>query len=326
MEEGDHVVKLQALLRDADCKSSLILCQSGDYIFGGYASDIVPDDSTFSGDKSSYLFSITHGLKLPYHGRVVPDGWEKPHSDYTYGKDAIRGEEDLIQFGTGDLVISDDMLNCTSALENSYGFALPTDVKRTFLAGRTSFAIDILEVYRVGRQYEDDTLLDFESPKRKPSGLHSGNFDDHSDSDESNNHQDSYSDTYTGTTGTATTDDITGTTSTGSRRGRGTRNSIANARASLGSTTDSKESHISNEFDSLPAPPSFDSEQHTHLPPPPPENHEVFSGAPPPPVQNLRERFSVKSSLPPPAYIEPGAFDPPPPPMHNDESPSTTGP
>ena len=351
----DHVVKLQALLRDADCKSSLLLCQSGDYIFGGYASNIVPDDGTFSGDKSSFLFSITHGLKLPYHGRVVPDGWEKPHSDYTYGKDAIRGEEDLIQFGTGDLIISDDMLNCTSALENSYGFALPADVKRTFLAGRTSFAIDTLEVYRVGRQYEDDTVLDFESPKRKPSGLHIGNFDDPSDSDEwDDEHIDDHSGTYTGTT---TTDDVTGTTSTGSRKGRATRNSIANARASLGSTTDSKASHTSNEFDSLPPPPSFDEEQHMHLPPPPTENHEMLSGIPPPPVENLRARFSVKSSLPAPAHIEPSAnprepaprfsvamqnrksrvipptiehdstlLGPPPPPMHNDELPPPPAP
>ena len=298
----DHVVKLQALLRDADCKSSLILCQSGEYIFGGYAATMMPDDGTFNGNKSSFLFSITHGLKLPYHGRVVPDGWEKPHSNYTYGNDAIRGEEDLIQFGTGDLVISDDMLSCTSSLENSYGFALPTDVKRTFLAGHTTFAIDVLEVYRIGRQYEDATVLDFESPKRRHSGLRVGDFDDHSDSDEWDGHenedQGDYSDTYTGTT---TIDNGTGTTSTGSRKDRGKRNSIANARASLGSTTDSKASHTSNEINNPPPAPSFDAEQNSHLPPPPPGNHEIVSGLSPPPA----ERFSMKSSQFPSAYMEP---------------------
>ena len=115
---------------------------------------------------------------------------------------------------------------------------------------------------------------------------------------------DDHSGTYTGTT---TTDDVTGTTSTGSRKGRATRNSVANARASLGSTTDSKASHTSNEFDSLPPPPSFDEEQHIHLPPPPTEKHEMLSGIPPPPVENLRERFSVKSSLTAPAHTEPSA-------------------
>jgi hypothetical protein len=284
---------------------------------------MMTDDGTYSGDSDSFLFSITHGLKIPYHGRKVPDGWQKPHSDRTYGNDAIRGEEDLIQYGTGDLVISDDMRYCTSSLEHSYGFALPKDVRETFLAGQSPFVIDVLEVYRVGRQYEDATILEFESPNRRMSGTlrreHFGEdfgSDDESEVTEESSEMDS----------SLLTNSITGITGKGSKNLK--RNSVMNARMSVVNRNATQLSQVKEElvsdeddqsstnpgemmppprFSSIhleaPPPPTFDT-----MPPPPPPTFDTMSPPPPP---------TLDTTPPPP----PPTFDttpPPPPPTSTD--------
>ena len=318
-----HIVNVQALLRDADCKSSIIICRSGEFIFGAYASGMMTDDGTYSGDSDSFLFSITHGLKIPYHGRKVPDGWQKPHSDGTYGNDAIRGEEDLIQYGTGDLVISDDMRYCTSSLEHSYGFALPKDVRETFLAGQSPFVIDVLEVYRVGREYEDATILEFESHNRRMSSTlrreHFGEdfgSDDESEVTEESSEMDS----------SILANSITGITGKGSKNFK--RNSVMNARMSVVNRNATQLSQVNEElysdeddqsstnpgermppprFSSIyleaPPPPTFDT-----MPPPPPPTFDTMSPPPPP---------TLDTTPPPP----PPTFDttpPPPPPTSTD--------
>jgi hypothetical protein len=314
-----HIVNVHALFRDADCQASLIICRSGNYVFGAYASSVMPDDGTYSGDSTSFIFSVTHGLKIPYHGRIVPEGWRKPHDNFSYGSDAIRGEEDLIQYGTGDLIISDNMQYCTSALENSYGFALPQDVQQTFLAGQSPFVIDTLEVYRVGRQYEDATILEFESPvKRRNSMLRATHFGgddiDENIAEQSLSSDDSYTITNT----------RTDTTSTGSKKSGNKRNSIMNARLSVVNTdeTESFQSMEDNEeleentFVSPPPPPQIatnDNVDKNLLPPPPSDN---VAALPPP-------RFSTsnfKAEPPPFDHTEqnlgppPLSFEAPPPP------------
>ena len=156
-----NVLNIHQLLRDSDSKASLLVIKSGDYTFGGYSPVIIPDDGEYMGTREAFLFSLTHGMKFPYHGRVRPKGWSKKAAP----RDSIRGEEDLIQFGVCDMVLSEDMMRCTSSLEHSFGFGMPRDVMETFLAGRAVFSVDEVEVWRVGRSFETALIEDFETSR-----------------------------------------------------------------------------------------------------------------------------------------------------------------
>ena len=86
----------------------------------------------------------------------------------------------------------------------------------------------MLEVYRVGRQYEDATILEFESPNRRMSGTlrreHFGEdfgSDDESEVTEESSEMDS----------SLLTNSITGITGKGSKNLK--RNSVMNARRSV---------------------------------------------------------------------------------------------
>ena len=112
------------------------------------------------------------------------------------GSDAVRGEEDVIQYGLKDLVIAEDMLRCTSSLEHSYGFGMANDVTNTFLAGQQIFSVDEVEIWRVGRAFEASLAQPFEGVAPE-----AGNYSD----DESQSSFDSFNSEFSaGTFSTST--------------------------------------------------------------------------------------------------------------------------
>ena len=135
----------------------MLVFKSGEYVFGAYSPVIIPDDGEYSGTEDAFLFSLTHNLIFPYHGRRHHPKWKGRR-----GGDAVRGEEDMIQYGLKDLVIPEDMLRCSSSLEHSYGFGMANDVTNTFLAGQQIFTIDEVEIWRVGRAFEAALAEPFE--------------------------------------------------------------------------------------------------------------------------------------------------------------------
>lgn len=114
-----------------------ILVKTGEHVFGGFAaakwnSDGIP----FGENSSSFLFSITQDAFIPYRPRI---------------KDAchLYATSDSLTFGKYDLVLADDFDKCSAVIENSYGVGFQqgsTDAK-TFLAGKSTFKADIVEVW-----------------------------------------------------------------------------------------------------------------------------------------------------------------------------------
>ena len=49
---------------------SVLLVRSGDYVFGGYATDAWNADGVRFGSPKCFLFSVTHDRKIPFHGRT----------------------------------------------------------------------------------------------------------------------------------------------------------------------------------------------------------------------------------------------------------------
>eukprot|EP01138_Halocafeteria_seosinensis_P011214 gb/GECG01011455.1/.p1 GENE.gb/GECG01011455.1/~~gb/GECG01011455.1/.p1 ORF type:complete len:970 (+),score=148.53 gb/GECG01011455.1/:1-2910(+) len=73
--------------------------------------------------------------------------------------DAQRSATDFLEFGLGDLVLMDDLTDCSSELENSYGIGMKrgSDECRKLLSGSESgrFKIDILEVWAIEYDYAE---------------------------------------------------------------------------------------------------------------------------------------------------------------------------
>ena len=48
---------------------SMVIVRSGEYVFGGYATDQWKFDGSRGGNPKGFIFSITLDCKIPYHGR-----------------------------------------------------------------------------------------------------------------------------------------------------------------------------------------------------------------------------------------------------------------
>eukprot|EP01112_Ceratiomyxa_fruticulosa_P001217 TRINITY_DN1121_c0_g2_i1.p1 TRINITY_DN1121_c0_g2~~TRINITY_DN1121_c0_g2_i1.p1 ORF type:complete len:764 (-),score=147.66 TRINITY_DN1121_c0_g2_i1:176-2467(-) len=114
---------------------TLIVARVGDQIFGGYASTSWNTTQLPFGTSKSFLFSLTKDTKVPYTG----------------ARDTccLYGSPTSLCFGHVDLVFKDDLRNCSSDLENSYGIGLPHQSieSRSFLAGDQRFEVTALEVW-----------------------------------------------------------------------------------------------------------------------------------------------------------------------------------
>ena len=71
-----------------------------------------------------------------------------------HGWESLFVDENTIRFGSTDLVLSGDLSNCSSQLEQSYGFGMSSADARTLLAGGETFKIQELEVFIVGHPEE----------------------------------------------------------------------------------------------------------------------------------------------------------------------------
>lgn len=136
---------------------SVVLIRSGDFVFGGYATDSWRADGQRFGSPKCFLFSVTHDRKIPFHGRtrdaqsqtqpmVDEQGYPLPLQ-----LDCLQGTPDSIQFGIHDLVLRGDFAQCETKLEGSYGFGLAQGSREAqeFLAGSQSFRADVVEVWQV---------------------------------------------------------------------------------------------------------------------------------------------------------------------------------
>jgi len=133
---------------------TVLLIKANGRVFGGYASDTWRTDSRPFGDNRSFLFSLDEDVKIPFHGREAmpppPDGIVQDGArPIKFG--ALYSNAQTLQFGVGDLVLTNDFQNCSSELEHSFGCGLQVDSERarTLLAGATRFTCDEVECWAV---------------------------------------------------------------------------------------------------------------------------------------------------------------------------------
>ena len=83
-------------------KPVVMVIRSGAYTFGAYLSAALQLNGIWNGSPSSFLFSLTLDLRLPYHGQSVPN-LNKPDPSHTY---AFYADVDQLVIGNGDLVLN----------------------------------------------------------------------------------------------------------------------------------------------------------------------------------------------------------------------------
>jgi hypothetical protein len=148
--------------RDASLPPTVILVKSGSFVFGGYAADSWIFDGQYGGNPRSFLFSVTHDCKIPYHGRVKGPEQESdaetarqyeqhqrnayiaamgynPFVDFSgradvahlipklkpwVRHDCIRATDDSVQFGLKDLVLSVSTLCCVAVCASYHSPAI----------------------------------------------------------------------------------------------------------------------------------------------------------------------------------------------------------
>jgi hypothetical protein len=133
---------------------TVIVVRSGEFIFGGYASDPWRNDESRFGNPKCFLFSITLDLKFPYHGRQKDGQSSIAGMGGQWGRtqhDCLSGGPDYLQFGIRDLCLRGDLRGCTSELEFSYGVGLVpgSDDAKSILAGGTLFVADEVEAWQI---------------------------------------------------------------------------------------------------------------------------------------------------------------------------------
>ena len=136
---------------------TLFIIRSGDFLFGGFASDQWQFEGDRFGTPKSFLFSLTLDVKVPFHGRRKDAESKLFPADGRGGvqHDCLRGEADhddaSLRWGLHDLVLHGDLSRCSSEIEFSYGFGLPADSNeaKALLAGASVFAVDSMEVWSV---------------------------------------------------------------------------------------------------------------------------------------------------------------------------------
>ena len=91
-------------------KPVVMVIRSGAYTFGAYLSAALQLNGIWNGSPSSFLFSLTLDLRLPYHGQCVPN-LNKPDPSHTY---AFYADVDQLVIGNGDLVLNQVRVTCVT--------------------------------------------------------------------------------------------------------------------------------------------------------------------------------------------------------------------
>jgi hypothetical protein len=130
---------------------SMVIVRSGEYVFGGYATDQWKFDGSRGGNPKGFIFSITLDCKIPYHGRQK-DSQSGIKGGSTGRKHvAMWSGPDFMSFGIKDLCLRGDFRMCSSELEHSYsiGMGMGSTEAKSFLAGSSIFVADEIEVWSV---------------------------------------------------------------------------------------------------------------------------------------------------------------------------------
>lgn len=134
-----HGKTMKALHENVDNVGiTCVIVKYGKNIFGGFAgSKWVPDGNAKRDKSSTFLFQLTKDAYVPFGGQS---------EDKLY----MVATEDYISFGGEDLKINGQQLeNCSSAIENSFGVGLKYGSKaaKEFLAGKHQFKPDCVEIW-----------------------------------------------------------------------------------------------------------------------------------------------------------------------------------
>ena len=107
----------------------------------------------WSGSPACFLFSISLGVKLPYHAKVPPvtDKAGMTGTPQLHDPTAFFAQPDFLFVGNGDLSIDSTLTNGSSELENCFGIGLGFNSADAMclLAGSPLFPIDDMEVWAV---------------------------------------------------------------------------------------------------------------------------------------------------------------------------------
>ncbi|GMI06883.1 hypothetical protein TrRE_jg4655 [Triparma retinervis] len=130
---------------------TMVVIRSGEYIFGGYATDPWRFDGGRGGNPKGFLFSITLDCKIPYQGRQKDS--QSGVLGGTSGRrhDCMWSGPDFMGFGIKDLCLRGDFRMCSSEIEHSYsvGCEVKSQEAKCFLAGSPIFVADEIEVWSI---------------------------------------------------------------------------------------------------------------------------------------------------------------------------------
>jgi len=130
---------------------TMVVVRSGEYVFGGYATDPWQFDGNRAGNPKGFIFSLTLDVKIPYHGRQKDGQSSVMGSNSGRSHDCMWSGPDFLSFGIKDLVLRGDFRVCSSEIEHSYsiGCDIGSLEARSFLAGSSVFVADEIEVWSV---------------------------------------------------------------------------------------------------------------------------------------------------------------------------------
>jgi hypothetical protein len=118
-------------------------------VFGAFCSEAwARRDGAWCGDARGFLFSLNHGIRLPFHGRAIDAG-----SDAALP--CARATVDTLEWGLGDLVLrapdgaGGPLTVGKSDVEAAYGVGLArrSPASRAVLAGAPKFDVEQLELW-----------------------------------------------------------------------------------------------------------------------------------------------------------------------------------
>lgn len=132
---------------------SIIVIQSGDFVFGAYLSHPlrVSSTPTWAGSPSCFVFSVSLDIKCGFHGRkAAPETITATHTSLP---SSFKCAREKLMIGYGDLTIKEGGKG-ESNLENCYGLGLAPDSPEalSMLAGAHEFVIDNIEVWSVNQR------------------------------------------------------------------------------------------------------------------------------------------------------------------------------